>query len=101
MVRKFNALTLILVVIIFLMLGCATSSVTKTETITTETIYSTEGNKGNFPSGQTSAVKKTTKSKETKKPSGGGGILGTTVHAIGWALALPFKLIAGLIQFIF
>lgn len=111
MVRRLKAFKFTLMVVALLTLGCATSSVTKTETITTETIQSPEGNRGNFPYGQTPAqapqektvtrVEKTKKTKETKTTAQGGGILGTTVHAIGWVLALPFKLIAGIIQLIF
>ena len=94
--------------------GCAsTHKTTKTTTTkTTVTSPAEEGNKGylkntttvvtsndqqNNPVTQKSET--TTTATETKAEHQ--GILGSTLHAIGWVIALPFRLVGGLIGLIF
>jgi|LQYC01.1.fsa_nt_gi hypothetical protein len=79
--------------------GCATqSATTKSETITTypeSDIVGTEQ-----LTGQSVVVeKKTTTTTETKdEPQ---GVLSTTVNIVGEAIALPFRIVGGLIRAIF
>jgi carbohydrate-binding DOMON domain-containing protein len=92
---------------VFAGLGCTnTRKTTKTETIatTSNSVVTSTG-----PQGTTSVVTTTpvtdksqtiTTTTETK-PAGHQGILSSTVHAIGWVIALPFRLVGGLIGWIF
>jgi hypothetical protein len=94
--------------------GCAsTHKTTKTTTTkTTETYPTEEGNKGylkNTARASTSNNQQnnpvtresetTTTTTETK--AGHQSILGSTLHAIGWVIALPFRIVGGLIGWIF
>lgn len=94
--------------------GCETAnkSYTRTETITTttESPAQTTGNKGNFVEGRDistgATVKKsevvtTEEQKEEKKAGETRGVIGSTFHFVGQVLAFPFKVIAGVIEFIF
>lgn len=95
---------------VFELQGCTTSSsVTKTETVTTSGVE-TQGNQGNFERGESSPkteepgitkVEKRREVKEKRTESESRGILGTTLHFIGQVLAFPFKVAAGVIEFIF
>lgn len=102
-----------LVVLLFCVVsaGCASTQKT-TKTTTTET-YSTEGeNKGYLRDStttntsdtqqvsQVSEKTETTTTTSDKKPEHH-SILGSTLHAIGWVIALPFRLVGGLIGWIF
>lgn len=102
--------------LVLALIGCASSSsrVTKTETISKETVRddsTTEGNKGNFSGGESSpetkenrtatVVEKKTEIKEQRRTSESRGILGTTLHFVGQIIAFPFRIIAGVIEFIF
>jgi len=95
--------------------GCAsTYKTTKTTTTKTTVTYPTqEGNKGylknttrvatlndrqNNPVTQKSETTTTT---NTKAKAGHQGILGAALHAIGWVIALPFRLVGSLIGWIF
>ncbi len=93
--------------------GCAsTHRTTKTTTKTTETYPAEEGDKGYLKNTTTVATSNnqqnnsvtkesetTTTSTETKAEHQ--SILGSTLHAIGWVIALPFRLVGGLIGWIF
>jgi hypothetical protein len=94
--------------------GCASSHKT-TKTTTTKTTVANpldEGNKGYLQNaatvgaGEEQQENKVIQTSETNttttetKPAHQ-GILGSTVHAIGWVIALPFRLIGGLIRLIF
>lgn len=98
----------------FVFQGCAASSkTTKTETVTTSGAKgdsALQGNQGNFERGEsspkaegerTTKVEKRTEVREERAKSESKGILGTTIHFIGQALAFPFRIIAGVIEFIF
>ncbi len=90
-------------------LGCAnTHKTTKTETVrqsnaTTEAGQNTETtitsndqqNRGVVNNSET-----TTTTTETRPP-GHPGLISSTIHAIGWVIALPFRLVGGLIGWIF
>ena len=99
------------VLFVFVGLGCAsTHKTTTTETtVTYPNNTAVEGNQQTtttvLPSGdqQNRGVveKSETTTTTTKTPSGHPGILSSTVHAIGWVIALPFRLIGGLIGWIF
>jgi hypothetical protein len=91
------------ILFVFVVLGCAsTRKTTKTETVVTQS------NAAPNPEGQntastvsTSTDKQTTTSTTTENKGGHPGIISSTVHAIGWVIALPFRLIGGLIEWIF
>lgn len=94
------------VLFIFVGLGCAsTHKTTKTETTVTQS-NDAVANDAEVKSATTESVSKdqqsstTTTTTETK-PAGHPGILSSTVHAIGWVIALPFRLVGGLIGWIF
>jgi hypothetical protein len=103
-----------LFVFVGIIAGCAsTYKTTKTTTTkTTEASPAEEGNKGYFKNtatvGTSNAEQKgpvtqksdtTTTTTDTKAEHH--SILGSTFHAIGWVIALPFRLIGGLIGWIF
>jgi hypothetical protein len=100
------------ILFVFVGLGCAiTHKTTQTETVVTKsnnvgadetgqntvTTVSTSGDQQNKE-----VVEKTQTTTTTSEKSGGHpGILSSTVHAIGWVIALPFRLVGGLIGWIF
>jgi uncharacterized protein YceK len=88
---------LMLLLVCFLALApvSATSGCSSSTTTTTRTTEQ--------PSSEGATTVQTTETKTTEQqPSGPSvGILSGTIHAIGFILALPFKIIAGLIQLIF
>ena len=100
------------VLFVFVGLGCAsTHKTTKTETTVTQSKSAAPNEIGqNNATTVTSADQQnkevvnksetTTTTTETK-PAGHPGILSSTVHAIGWVIALPFRLVGGLIGWIF
>ncbi|MFH0754112.1 MAG: hypothetical protein V2A70_06060 [Candidatus Omnitrophota bacterium] len=80
--------------------GCASAH--KTTITETRIAYPNSTEVGSGDEQNRAVVEKsetTTATTETK--SGHPGILSSTVHAIGWVIALPFKLIGGLIGWIF
>jgi cytoskeletal protein RodZ len=100
------------VIFIFVGLGCASSrKTTKTETVATQSndtatneagqntettvTSSDQQNRGVVNKSETTTT--TTETKAVGHP----GILSSTVHAIGWVIALPFRLVGGLIGWIF
>jgi hypothetical protein len=94
---------------VFMVLGCAsTHKTTQTETVVTssEQVVTSQGKEGQTtivttsPTVESSQTTNTTTATETK-PTGHPGILSSTVHAIGWVIALPFRLVGGLIGWIF
>ena len=94
----------LIILLVFFGLGCAsTHKTTKTETTVT---YSDEAaaNEGEL-SGQSSsgAVEKseTTTTTTTDTKADQPGILSSTIHAVGYVLALPFIIVAGLFRMIF
>lgn len=96
------------VLIIFVMLGCtSTHKTTKTETSVTQSNDAVANDAGVKSATTESASKDqqtsttTTTSTAETKPAGHPGILSSTVHAIGWVIALPFRLVGGLIGWIF
>jgi hypothetical protein len=102
-----------LALFLFVVIGAGCASTHKTTTTKTTVTYpADEGNRGylkntttvgtsndqqNNPVTQKSET--TTTTTETK--AGHPGILSSTLHAIGWVIALPFRLIGGLIGWIF
>jgi hypothetical protein len=75
--------------------GGATSGCSSSTTTTTRTTEQ--------PSSEGGTTVQTTETKTTESQTSGPGlgILSGTIHAIGFILALPFKLVGGLIQLIF
>ncbi len=110
MIKKSALLTIVCLCGLFVVQGCTTSSSsTKTETVTTSDI-GTQGNQGNFERGESSPkaeeagatkIEKRTEVEEKRTESESRGVLGTTLHFIGQVLAFPFKILAGVIEFIF
>ncbi len=95
--------------LLFMGFGCVSTRKTTTETVVmnsndrvvndegqnTTTVASSDNqqNKGVVEKSETTTI--------TETRSGHPGILSSTVHAIGWVIALPFRLIGGLIGWIF
>jgi hypothetical protein len=86
---------LLLACLLALATGGATSGCSSTTTTTTHTTEQ--------PSAEGNTTVQTTETKTTEQQTSGPsvGILSGTIHAIGFILALPFKIIGGLIQIIF
>jgi len=109
--NKFLYWIIICLFVAFAFSGCSTSSsTTKTETVTTQEDVESpakEGNQGVFKGGQSApqAEGRTKEEKRTvteeRKTSESRGVISTTWHFIGQVLAFPFKVIAGVIEFIF
>jgi len=103
-------------IVVAMGVGCASShKTTKTTTTkTTETYPANEGNKGYLMKTASVATSNdqqnnlvTQKSEETttvtstEAKAGHQSVLGATLHAVGWVIALPFRLVGGLIGWIF
>ncbi len=94
------------VLFVFEGLGCAsTHKTTKTETMVTQ---SNDAGQDAAATAATSnehqnkgVVEKSATTTTTETKAGHPGILSSTVHAIGWVIALPFRLIGGLLGWIF
>ena len=113
--NKSVCIVLALFVVAVMGIGCAsTHKTTKTTTIkTTVTHPVEEGNKGYFKNTtrvvtsndqQNNLVtqkSETTTTTSTEAKAGRQSILGSTLHAIGWVIALPFRLVGGLVGWIF
>lgn len=92
-------------------LGCtSTRKTTKTETVVTQSNDAATNEVGHNSAttvstsdqqGEGSMEKSRTTTTSETKAAGHPGILSSTVHAIGWVIALPFRLIGGLIGWIF
>ena len=92
--------------------GCVNSRTTTRESAVTKTTakdQSMQENKGNFPQGSSNlaeqgtvrTIEKTTQVKQERVTDESGGVLSTTIHFIGKVIALPFKIIADIIEAIF
>lgn len=51
--------------------------------------------------GSTSEREVVTTTESESSGGGGGGVVSSTINAIGFVLALPFKIVGGIIEFIF
>jgi hypothetical protein len=104
--RNIRIHTAVSLFLIFLLLsnigtGCSgASKSTRTETETTVTHPADQSTTSLHPTETTTVKKELTTETETESSSGG-GVLSTTVDVIGEIIALPFRLIGGLIRFIF
>jgi hypothetical protein len=85
--------TLLLALMLALDGGTATISCSTQTTTTTRTI--------DRPGEEGTVQSETTTTESTDHSGPGIGILSGTIHAIGFVLALPFKLIGGLLTIIF
>jgi hypothetical protein len=95
-----NGLLVVAVLFCLLAPGCASTQ----KTVKTETTESYQ--KEMAPDEEvrnTGIVEKseTTSTTTEAKAAGHPGILSSTVHAIGWVIALPFRLVGGLLRIIF
>ncbi len=102
-----------LALFLFVVIGAGCASTHKTTT--TKTIVTSpadEGNKGYFNNTATVGTsndqqnnpvtqKSETVTTTSETKAGHPGILSSTLHAIGWVIALPFRLVGGLIGWIF
>lgn len=92
---EFKRNVCIVLAILFVVIGapgCASNhKTTKTTTVVTS------NDQQNNPVTQKSETTTTATETKTEHPS----ILGSTLHAIGWVIALPFRLVGGLIGWIF
>lgn len=110
--RKSAHIGLALFLFVVMGAGCAgTHRTTKTTTTVTSSVE--EGNKGYLKKTTTAAASndqqnnpvtqksETTTSTVTDTKTEHHSILGSTLHAIGWVIALPFRFVGGLIGLIF
>ncbi len=102
-------MSLVLFLFVVIGTGCASTKKT-TETTTTKTIETYPNNtttvvtsndqQGNSVSQKSETTTTSTDTATEAKP-GHPGLISSTVHAIGWVIALPFRLVGGLIGWIF
>ncbi len=82
-------------------MGCSSvSKTTRTEKETTVTHPADQTATTFHPTEKTVVEKETTTETEAQS-AGGGGVLSTTVDVVGEILALPFRIVAGLLRAIF
>ena len=74
--------------------ACATQSA---KTVETETTVQYTGDRDPARSEPVVTENRTTKTEETKTEGQSAGLLSGTVHIVGQAIALPFRVVAGLI----
>ena len=87
-------------ILVFVLIGAGCSSTTQT-TKTQTTVTSPDGNSGNS-NGEDGAVSKSeTTTTTTEAPHDSPGVLSSTLHAVGYVLALPFIIVGGLLKMIF
>jgi hypothetical protein len=81
--------------------GCASTQ--KTTTTTTTMTMERPGSAVVGTGGQQDSVAQQSESTTatTETDAGHPGLLSSTIHAIGWVIALPFRLVGGLIRWIF
>jgi hypothetical protein len=80
--------------------GCASTHKTTTTETTTEYPHTAQVGAGER-SNRAAVDKSETTTAVTETKSGHPGLLSSTVHAIGWVISLPFRLVGGLIGWIF
>ncbi len=85
--------TLLLLLVLALGAGSATTGCSSQTTTTTRTV--------DRPQSDGSVARETTTEEKSSDDGAHFGILSGTVHAVGWVLALPFRLVGGLIGIIF
>jgi uncharacterized BrkB/YihY/UPF0761 family membrane protein len=97
-----------LLLVVMGVVGCATTKKTTTTTTkitetypdnTSTVVISSEQQSDSVA--QKSQTTATSTSVSTEAKPGHPGLISSTVHAIGWVIALPFRLIGGLIGWIF
>lgn len=106
---KNSAYLFLAIIFAFAGAGCASTHKTTTTETTVTTSPSADqeievrNNEGYIIRHQDAAVveKSETTTSTTVSNSGHPGIISSTVHAIGWVIALPFRLLGGLIGWIF
>lgn len=97
-----------LLLVVLGIVGCATAkkTTTTTTTKTTETYPNNTTTVVTSSDQQSNSVAQTsettaTSTNTTEAKTGHPGLISSTIHAIGWVIALPFRLIGGLIGWIF
>lgn len=85
-------------ILVFVLIGAGCSSTTQT-TKTETTATSPGGNSSHGEDGAVSTSETTTTTTETAPESP--GVLSSTLHAVGYVLALPFIIVGGLLKMIF
>jgi hypothetical protein len=91
-------LAITLFVALTLVAGGVTSALATDTTTTTRTVERPSAGVQRVAQTETETTE-TTESKESDDPHY--GIISGTVHAIGWVIALPFRIVGGLIRVIF
>ena len=92
-------------VLFFVFMGLSCAGTMHKET-TTETVVTSPGQQagnGGYVYQSNSQVSEKIETVTTTKTteSGHPGLISSTVHAIGWVLALPFRLVGGLLSWIY
>ena len=87
--------------IFFVLIGAGCASTHKTTTTDTTVTSPNNTAVGGDQQNQGAVEKSETTTTTTKTPTGHPGILSSAVHVIGWVIALPFRIIGGLIGWIF
>lgn len=96
--RKVAQSIVVLLFALSVVVGCSTQSAKSVET--EKTVQYSE--RSQRPTEPVVVEKQTTKTEETTKTQGESvGLLSGTVHVVGQALALPFRLVGGLIGLAF
>jgi hypothetical protein len=85
----------------FVLIGAGCASTHKTTTTDTTVTSPNNTAVGGDQQNQGAVEKSETTTTTTKTPTGHPGILSSAVHVIGWVIALPFRIIGGLIGWIF
>lgn len=109
MKNKINFMIILCLFFPLAMQACESSRATRTETVTTRTVdqETAEDNNRGYISGdqdisETSRVEtKSTDIEETEEEPEERGVIGATFHFIGQVIALPFRIVVAVIDFIF
>ena len=87
--KRGNVVVMVALFSLLVAAGCATNR----ETVRTETTR--------YPAPEPAVVERETTVTTTESGDGSGGVLSTTVNVIGEVVALPFRVVGGLLRAIF
>jgi hypothetical protein len=85
---------------LFLALGFGSGCSTQSRTVTTETAYY-DSSQDRYQGRPVTVERETTVRTEPEDPGASTGLVSDTVNVVGEVLALPFRLVGGLISLVF